>query len=166
MPIFSIGFVVYGNPRRPVISVCGTYVDRWEVEGYWPRDDGMNCGCSDACIKPGSICAPQGDDVMVIFSIYDTDGDEFDLTGATEIVFLVADERGGTVRFTKSLSDGDISISTNGYQFSVVVTDDDTVLPVLRRNYYEVQVTNSAGLKKTVSSGSYIATRTMIKDFV
>lgn len=161
---FSIGFVSYGNPRRPVVAVCGRYTDRWEVDGYWPRDDGMNCGCDETCIKPGSICAPQGDDVLVLFSIFDTDGDEFDLTGATEIVMAVADERGGVVRFIKRMSAGDITISTNGYQFTVIITDGDTVLPILRKNYYEVQVTNSAGLKKTVSAGSYIATKTIIKD--
>lgn len=161
---FSIGFVAHGSPRRPVISLCGRYTDRWEVDGFWPRDDGMICNSGDQCIKPGFICAPQGDDVLVVFSIYDTDGDEFDLTGASEIVFAVSDYRRGTVRIVKRLSDGEVQISTNGYQFAVTLTDDDTIAPVHVKNYYEVQVTNSAGLKRTVSAGRYSADHTMIKD--
>ena len=184
---FSIGFVAHATPRRAVQAVCGRASDNWPVDarladvwkvdaryaaiwnvtGYWPREDGLNmsCECEDTgCIKLGVICAPQGDDVRVLFSVYDTDGDEFDISGATEIVFLVAAERGGVVYFTKRLSLGQAGISTNGYQFWVDVTDTDSVLPIARVNYYEAQVTTSAGLKKTVSAGSYIATKTAIKD--
>lgn len=125
----------------------------------------MNCGChQSACIPPGHVCAPAGDDLRVLFSVYDTDGDEYDLTGADEIVFAVADYKGGTVRIVKRLSDGDIAISTNGYQFLVYLTGDDTAEPVRRKNYYEVRVTSDTGENKTVSQGVYDATRTMIKD--
>lgn len=162
---FSIGFVAHAGPRRPVVSVCGRINDRWEVDAYWPRDDGMNCDCGPmTCIKPGWICGPQGDDVLVIFSVFDTDDDEFDITGATEIVFAVSDYKGGAIRIIKRLTDGDIQISTNGYQFAVTITDDDTLATVRRKNYYEVQVTTSTGLKKTISAGTFTATRTIIKD--
>lgn len=184
---FSIGFVAHDRPRRAFQAVCGglndnwkvdarladvwkvssRYTDTWNVTGYWPREDGLNmsCECEDTgCIKLGVVCAPQGDDTRVLISVYDTDGDEFDISGATEIVFLVAAERGGVVYFTKRLSLGQAGISTNGYQFWVDVTAADSVIPIARVNYYEVQVTTSAGLKKTVSAGSYIATKTAIKD--
>lgn len=182
---FSVGFVAYPSPRRAFVAECGVLLeanavealaldqwkvsgrvyDEWNVTGYWPREDGMICECEDTgCIKLGSICAPQGDDIRVIFSIFDTDGDEYDISGATEIVFMVAGELGGPVHFVKRMSAGEIGISTNGYQFWVDVTDTDSVLPIRKVNYYEVQVTTSAGLKKTVSAGSYIATKTAIKD--
>lgn len=121
-------------------------------------------GLCGACIRPGVICAPRGDDVFVIFSVYDTDDDEFDLTGATEIILLVADSKGGTVRFTKSLTGGEIQIGGTLYQFMVTITDDDTGSLVNTNNYYEVQVTTSAGLKKTVSAGLFKSDDTMIKD--
>lgn len=121
-----------------------------------------SCGCG-GCIRRGNICAPKGDDALIVFSIYDTDGDEFDLTGAAEIVFMVADEYDGEVRFVKRLTDAQIQISTNGYQFAVTVTDEDTADLIRVNNYYEVQVTTSAGLKKTVSAGNFEATNTMIR---
>ncbi len=124
----------------------------------------MNNCHDDICIKLGSLCVPRGDDALVVFSIYDTDGDEFDLTGASEIVFAVSDDKQGQVRIVKRLTEGDIQISTNGYQLSFTLTDEDSVLPVNRTNYYEVQVTTSGGLKRTVSAGVYRAEKTIIKD--
>lgn len=164
MPVFSIGFVSSATPGSTVISVCGTAVGDWPVTATWVRDDGMNCGCESGCIAPGFICAPQGDDLRVLFSVFDNDGDEYDLTGATEIVMAVADDRNGPVRFVKRLSTGDITLSGSGYQFVVYLTDEDTVIPVRQKNYYEVRVTNSVGENKTVSAGLYRADRTIIKD--
>ena len=165
MSIFSIGFVSYARPRVAIVAECAQAIIEWPVRAVWQRSNGMNCGChQSACIPPGHVCAPAGDDLRVLFSVYDTDGDEYDLTGADEIVFAVADYKGGTVRIVKRLSDGDIAISTNGYQFLVYLTGDDTAEPVRRKNYYEVRVTSDTGENKTVSQGVYDATRTMIKD--
>ncbi len=168
---FSIGFVIESSPKRPIVSVCARATDRVEVDATWPRYSGdycmcgsKFCRCADDCIKPGVICGPKGDDVYVIFSVYDTDCDEFDVYGASEIVFAVADRKGGTVRFVKRLTEGDIQISTNRYQFMVTITDEDTAALVNQSNYYEVQITTSDGLKKTVSSGIFRATDTIIKD--
>lgn len=167
MPIFSIGFVVYGRPRRAVVSECARAFVDWPVTATWARSDGMTCGCGpDDCVARGYICAPQGDDVSVLFSVLDQDGDEFDISGAAEIVFAVADERGGTVRFVKTMTDGDVVLSTNGYQFRIYLTNEDTIVPVKKVNYYEVRITNDEGEHKTVSAGAYIATRTIIKDIV
>lgn len=123
----------------------------------------MNCN-DYGCIASDAICAPRGDDVRVIVSVFDTDGDEFDIVGATEIVFAVADVKGGAVRIAKRLTLGDISISTNGFQFIVTITDADTESLVRVKNYYEAQVTTSSGLKKTVSAGLFRSDDTIIKD--
>ncbi len=176
---FSIGFVINDGPRKPVVSECATLrdreeldatlSDRVEISAVWPRMDGSYCMCvgkcsCQGCISPGSICGPRGDDVSVIFSVFDTDGDEFDLTGATEIVFLVADEHLGNIRFVKRLTEGDIQIGGTLYQFMVTITDEDTASLVRSSNYYEVQVTTSSELKKTVSAGVFKSPETMIKD--
>lgn len=168
MPIhFSIGFVTHGLPKKPVVSLCARLTDRVEVDAYWPRDDAMNCSCDDnGCIKPGAICAPQGDDVLVLFSVYDTDGDEYDVSGAAEIVFAVSDSVVGTNRFVKTLTDGGIVLSGNGYQVGVYIEDTDTAALVQRKNYYEIRVTTSDGLQKTISAGIFRAEQTMIKDIV
>lgn len=161
---FSIGFVTYGRPKKPIVSICGGVLDVWNVDALWPRDDGMFCRDEHGCVQPGSICAPRGDDVLLIVSVYDTDGDQFDISGATEIVFAVADELGGEVRFVKRLTLGQIAISTNLYQFSVTITDSDTSALVKQHNYYEARIETSDGLKKTVSAGLFFSQETMIKD--
>lgn len=170
---FSIGFVAESFPKRSVDSVCSLALDldnvysvlneKSDVMALWPREDGMNCD-SHGCLSKGSICAPRGDDTLVIFSVYDTDGDEFDITGAAEIVFIAADTINGTVRIDKRLTTSGVQISTNGYQFSVDLDSVDTEALVHRHNYYEVQVTTSSGDKKTVSSGILLSENTMIKD--
>lgn len=184
--VFSIGFTVTPSTPGPIVSLCGGVNDRdevrgrvWDVSdirgeymdaqnlcGVWPRSDGMICSVERGCLTEGFVCGPRGDDVTVIVSVYDTDGDEFDISGATEIVFAVADQPGGTVRITKKLSLGNITISTNTFQFVVTITDDDTRSLVRVKNYYEAQVTTAAGLKKTVSAGLFRSDDTIIKDIV
>lgn len=161
---FSIGFVAYATPRNAYEALCAVALDRSEVEAVWPREDGMNCDCETVCISNGVICGPRGDDVRVLVSVYDTDGDEFDITGAAEIVMAVSDDKNGQVRFVKRLTAGDMIISTNGYQFAITITDTDTLSLVKTRNYYEIQLTTSAGLKKTISVGLFRSNDTMIKD--
>lgn len=163
MTHFSIGFVVEASPRKPVISECAVFQDRYEIMTIWPRENGHYC-VDSGCVEPGALCVPRGDDAYIIFSVYDTDGDEFDISGATEIIFAVADFHGGEVRFVKRLTDGDIQISTNMYQFMVTVTGSDTASLVRAHNYYEARITTSAGLRKTVSAGLFMSTDTIIKD--
>lgn len=160
---FSIGFVIEASPKRPVIAQCATLQDRYEIMTIWPRNDGHYC-VDTGCIAPGSLCVPRGDDAYIIFSVYDTDGDEFDISGAAEIVFAVADYNGGEVRFVKRLTDSEIQISSNMYQFMVTVTSADTESLVRAHNYYEARVTTGAGLVKTVSAGLFKSTDTIIKD--
>lgn len=162
---FSIGFVIEASPRRPVISQCAMAHDRYEIMTIWPRENGLYC-MDSGCVEPGSLCVPRGDDAYIIFSVFDTDGDEFDISGAQEIVFAVADFRGGEVRFVKRLTSSGVQISSNMYQFMVTVTSADTSSLVRSHNYYEARVTTSSGLVKTVSSGLFKSTDTIIKDIV
>jgi len=122
-----------------------------------------SCDCN-GCVSTGRICAPKGDDTRIVFTVLDNDGDEFDLTSALEIVFIVADSLNGDVRIVKKLSAGQISIPTNGYQFALTVTAAETASLPRSKSYYEAQVTTAAGNKKTVSRGLFRATETRIKD--
>lgn len=174
MPIhFSIGFVVTGFPLRPYVCECTRLNTEVRVSSLWPYGCNPGCGCEKcACIRRGSICAPRGDDTRILFSVYDTDGDEFDISGADEIVFIVAEGSwiagniypGNPVYIEKRLTDGEILIAGTDYQFIVDVTAADTADLPRTNLYYEVQVTTSAGLKKTVSAGIFKAENTMIKD--
>ena len=133
----------------------------------------MSCGCG-GCITRGGICVPRGDDTTVIFSVYDSDDSQYDISGATEIVFIVAEGvvvggnigPGGAVLIEKRLSLDEIVIAGTLFQFTVAIDAADTTGFAISRNYYEVQVTTSSGLKKTVANGVFTSQNTMIKDIV
>lgn len=124
-----------------------------------------DCTNCDNCPTTGTICVPRGDSRLIVFTVRENDcqGDFFDISAATEIVFIVADEYGGTVRITKRLSNGGIQISTNDYQFSLTVTSADTGALVRASNYYEARVTTSGGNNVTVSAGVFKSPNTMIR---
>lgn len=145
------------------------------MAGYWPTGFSCECGVWNCgCIERGYICAPRGDDSTVIVSVRDSDGDEFDIVGATEIVFIVADGEiiggntypGGTVLIEKRLSNSEIVIAGTGWQYLVELSAAETADLPRTNLYYETQVTTSAGLKKTVGAGIFKAENTMIKDIV
>lgn len=133
----------------------------------------MSCGCG-GCVTRGGICVPRGDDTTVIFSVYDSDDSQYDISGATEIVFIVAEGvvvggnigPGGAVLIEKRLSLGEIVIAGTLFQFTVAIDAADTTGFAISRNYYEVQVTTSSGLKKTVANGVFTSQNTMIKDII
>ena len=130
----------------------------------------MSCDCGTA----GSICIPRGDDMSILFSVYDNDGAEFDISGAIEIIFIVATGvviggnigPGGTVLITKKLSLGDITIAGTLYQFVVDIVSADTDGFTQTNNYYEANIETSGGVNKTVSCGLFKSQNTMIKDLI
>lgn len=131
----------------------------------------MSCNCG-GCVSRSTICVARGDDTSLIFSVYDDDGDEFDISGAIEIVFIVASGvtiggnigPGGAVLIEKRLSDGDIIIAGSGFQFAIAIAGADTEDFTNTNSYYELRLTTSTGLNKTISAGLFISQNTMIKD--
>ncbi len=111
---------------------------------------------------------PRGDDQTIVVTVHENDcyGDLFDVSGSSEIIFAVADEFGGTVRIDKRMSDGDVYVSTNGYQIYFNLTSSDTASLVRVSNYFELQVTTSDGLKKTILHGIFRSDDTMIRGIV
>lgn len=175
MPIhFSVGFVVENRPGVSVVNLCGGVNLGVRVLATWPTGNDCGCGYSPCgCIRRGVLCIPRGDDVRVVVDVFDSDGDEFDLDGLTGAVFVVADgDRiagdmypGGSVKIEKQLGDG-IQLAGTGYQLVVTMSSAETASLPRRNLYYEIQVTTSDGLKKTVSAGLFLAESTMIKDLV
>lgn len=130
----------------------------------------MSCGCNDTscetCPPSGYICIPRGDGLTVVFSVHENscDGDLFDISSASEIVFAVFDEMGGTARIVKKLSDTEVFISTSLHEFYVIITGAESDTLVRQTNYFECRVTTSAGVPRTVVSGILKSPQTMIKD--
>lgn len=112
--------------------------------------------------------------MSILFSVRDDDDDEFDISGASEITFIVAAgvwiggniTPGGTVLVEKRLTDGEITIAGTGFQFVVDIESADTADFTQTNNYYEVRVEASGGNAKTVSAGLFKSENTMIKDIV
>jgi hypothetical protein len=100
-----------------------------------------------------TIDVPENNDARLIFTFQDENGNLLDVSGAAEIVFAVWDRPDGTLQFTKTLSDGDIILHGNDYQFSFWIDAADMIS--VRLGYHECEVTNSAGRKRTVSAGLY-----------
>jgi hypothetical protein len=117
------------------------------------------------CKPSASLCVPSGDDRRFIVTVRDQFGDLVDISGATEIHFVVAASIGMVPLVEKKLSDGDVLISTNMHQFWFSITSAESLtLPNI--GYYEIQLTNSDGEKGTILSGPFRAPRTMIQEIV
>lgn len=176
MPIhLSIGFTLDDSPRKAYVAECGIANVESHVSGIWSREKGcgmgVNCSCG-GCISRGAICVPRGDDRRVIFSVKDSDGDEYDISGASEIVFIIAEGLnmsgnvypGGSVIVEKRLTTGGIVLAGTGYQFVVLLDTVDTAdLPAMRM-YYEARITSAGGEQYTISNGLFLSQDTMIKD--
>lgn len=120
------------------------------------------------CISRQELCIGAGNHKRFLFSVFDSDGDEMDISGATEIVMRVSDGEwiGGslyasnTQRFEKRLTDGEVTIAGTGYQFIIDITPADTDLLVMRLNYYDVTVHTSSGMIYTIKAGPFKVTPT------
>lgn len=127
----------------------------------------MSCNCG-GCISRQLLCIGLNNNKSFLFSVLDENGDEVDISTASEILFAVSDgvivgsnlEAGGALRFEKRLTDGDIIIAGTGYQFIVDVSAADTLLPVKSDNYWDVTVTTSSGLAYTIKAGIFRVIKT------
>lgn len=127
----------------------------------------MSCNC-DGCISRQLLCIGLNNNKSFLFSVLDENGDEVDISTASEILFTVSDgviigsnlEAGGIVRIEKRLTDGDITISGTGYQFIVDVIPADTELLVRSDSYWDATVTTSSGNVYTVKAGIFRVTKT------
>lgn len=127
----------------------------------------MSCNCG-GCISRQLLCIGLNNNKSFLFSVLDENGDEVDISAASEILFTVSDgviigsnlEAGGTVRIEKRLTDGDIVVAGTGYQFIVDVSAADTLLPVNSDNYWDVTVTTSSGLAYTIKAGIFRVIKT------
>lgn len=171
MPIhLSIGFVTEQTPRRQFENICSNAHIEQSIKATWIMSTRCcdNIGCCGECIGRELICIGRNNNKRFFFSVYDQDGNEVDLSGASEIVFSVSEGTriggnlysGGTVYFEKKLSDGDVVIAGTGYQFLVDVDPADTLIPANRDSYWDATITNSGGSVYTVKAGIFRITGT------
>lgn len=131
----------------------------------------MNCDCGD-CIPRETLCIGGGNSKRFLFSVLDQDGDEFDISAATQISFIVSDgvwvsgnlTAGGQVRIQKLLTSGGVAIAGTGYQFIVDILPTDVELLQSDNNYWDATVTTAAGNVYTVKAGIFRVTQTSAGD--
>lgn len=121
------------------------------------------------CIKRGSVCIPKGDSKRILVSVK-KNGVEHDISGATDIVFVVAtgqDEgagsmvSGGTNVITKTLGNG-ITRAGNDYQYYVQFDAEDTIDLPYQKYYFETAVI-TGNSKVSVLCGNFNAINTQIQ---
>lgn len=108
-----------------------------------------------------SMC--QHDDQLFRFNVKDQDGVPVDISGATEITFIVAAAVDGAIFITKTLTGSTISIGSDT-MFTLSVTDTESGGLTPGNHYWEAQITNSSGEKSTVGAGTFTVQDTKIGD--
>lgn len=121
----------------------------------------MSCSCG-GCIDNQVWCVPRGDYRLFIVDVKDESGDVIDITGFSEIEYIIADKQGGTIELTKSLSGGGISITGTGYQFAITITEADSKALSQNLMYHELRMTDSGGEGQTLISGLFRSPFTML----
>lgn len=127
----------------------------------------MTCSCG-GCISRTVLCIGSGNDKRFLFSVFDDNNDEVDISASSEIVFSVSDGQliagnmnaGGIIRIEKRLSTGEVVLAGTGYQFLVNISPSDTELLMGLDNYFDATVTTSGGESYTVKAGLFRVTKT------
>lgn len=94
------------------------------------------------------------------FSVYDEDGNPFDVSTALEIEFIVAADTSSPVIYTRKLSSGTIGVSGN--TLTVFISSALSKLPMNNKNYFELAVQLTDTQRRTVASGVYRAPDTVL----
>lgn len=135
------------------------YVEYQQLDALYAEDNNMNIDIDEYPYR-GLIIVPRGDSARVRFSVYDEDGNPFDVSAAIEIEFIVAADTSSPVIYTRKLSGG--AITASGNTLTVFISSDLSKLPMNNKNYFELAVQLTSTQRRTVASGVYRATDTVL----
>lgn len=135
------------------------YVDYQQLDALYAEDNKMNIDIDEYPYR-GLIIVPRGDSARVKFSVYDEDGNPFDVSTALEIEFIVAADTTSPVIYTRKLSGG--AITASGNTLTVLISSALSKLPMNNKNYFELAVQLTDTQRRTVASGVYRAPDTVL----
>lgn len=135
------------------------YVDYQQLDALYAEDNNMNIDVDEYPYR-GLIIVPRGDSARVKFSVYDEDGNPFDVSAALDIEFIVAADTSSPVIYTRKLSSG--SITASGNTLTVLISSALSKLPMNNKNYFELAVQLTDTQRRTVASGVYRAPDTVL----
>lgn len=121
----------------------------------------MSCSCG-SCLPNTVWCVPRGDYRLFVVDVTDENGNLIDITGFSEIEYIIADERGGSVELSKSLTGGSINIAGTGYQFTMAITEADSAALSKNLLYHELRLTDGGGEAQTLLAGLFRSPDTML----
>lgn len=135
------------------------YVEYQQLDALYAYENDMNIDIDEYPYR-GLIIVPRGDSAMVRFSVYDEDGNPFDVSAALEIEFIVAADISSPVIYTRNLSGG--AITASGNTLTVFISSALSKLPINTKNYFELAVQLTDTQRRTVASGVYRAPDTVM----
>lgn len=115
----------------------------------------MSCGV----IHEINLSIAAGDDKSFLFTAYDEDGELLDISGASQITFIIA-RRSGAVLLEKVIGAG--VLINNANQFTVEITDFDSADLPVGVLYCEAHLVNATGKKYTIGAGPFTVARSII----
>lgn len=115
------------------------------------------------CIKEIKLCIGQGNDKGFLFTAYDQTGALLDVSGASQITFIISASVTSSILLTKTLSGGGVVLS-NAHQFRVQISDTESAALPIGGLYCEVGIVSATGEKYTLGAGVFTVQDTRIWD--
>ena len=140
-------------------DLIAAYVNTQQLDAIYQEFSDVNIDIDEYPMR-GTIIVPKGDAARVRFSVYDEDGDAFDLSTAVDVEFAVSIDQSSPIFLSKKLSTGGITVSGN--TFTVTITSANSKLPMHVRNYFEAAVQLTSTQRRTVAAGVYRAPDTIL----
>lgn len=147
MPVISDNLVTAGFPAPQIICGTARIVETTFGRAVW------NTGCYMGCVYERELCIPRYDDQEFVFDVVDQDGSPVDISTST-VVWVVANQPGGTILLTKSTADSSMSKSSATRVQWDITKVQSGALPV-GRLYHEMNIVNSGGEDQQAMRGVF-----------
>lgn len=139
-------FISQGGPvistasLKPTVCASFVYDVDYEITIQWK---GECVAIETACIANKVFCVPRGDYRRIIVNVTDANGDAIDISGFTNVEYVIAADVNSSPVISKSLGSG-IVIGGDNASFVITLTESDTRLVPQDYSYQECRLTNGS----------------------
>ena len=134
---FSMGGPVVSLTVPPLVCPTFVYSVEYNMTAVWK--DG--CMTDDSIIANNVIGIPRGDYIRVVVGVVDSNGSAVDISGFTNIEYVIAESIKGFPVIYKTLGDG-IAIGGDNASFVITLSETDTAGIPRDYSYHECRLTN------------------------
>lgn len=132
------GPVVSTGALKPTVCATFAYSVDYEINITWK---GGCVAIENACISNKVFCVPRGDYRRIIVNVIDANGSAVDISGFSEIEYVIANDVNSAPIVSKTLGAG-IVIGGDNASFVVTLSEADTALLTQEYSYQECRLTN------------------------